>query len=152
MSEEKKLMAKIEQLEGEERIRALEKAIGLYEGEDEALPFIEKAIEYYKGTPEAIPFVDQAIKRRKESVKSTLTLSPILVVGGWVWSNWLMSFMWNIFPPTIGRYLLLYVIFDGIGMLAVSIGILFFGIGFPYYTYKFLGLKRLRRRLARLAG
>ena len=36
MSEEKELMAEIEQLEGEEWIRALEKAIGRYEGDDKA--------------------------------------------------------------------------------------------------------------------
>lgn len=152
MSEEKKLMAKIERLEGEERIRALEKAIGRYEGKDMALPFIEKAIEYYKGAPEAIPFVDQAIEERKRSMKSTLTASPVMVVAGWVWSNWVISFMWNIFPPTRAKYALGYMIFEGIGMLVVIFGILYFGIGFPYYIYKFLGLKRLRRRLARLAG
>lgn len=84
MSEENKRMDKIEQLEGEERIRALEKAIGRYEGREIALPFIEKAIEYYKGDPEAIPFVDQAIKWRKRSMEAMVIAAPILMVVGWV--------------------------------------------------------------------
>lgn len=45
-----------------------------------------------------------------------------------------------------------FMILDAIGKVVFIIGLLLLVIGFPYYLYKFLGLKMLRRRLARLAG
>ena len=148
--EEKRLMAEIEQLEGEERIRALENAIGHYEGDGKALPFIEKAIEYYEGDPEAIPFVDKAIELRKEDIKNTVIIAPILIVAGWVWSTYIVP--WLRFPTTRIKMVVGFWLWDLFGKLAFLLGLLVFAIGVPYFLYKFLGLKRLRRHLTLLAG
>lgn len=151
MSEEK-LIAQIEQLEGEARIRALEKVIRRNEGKDKALPFIEKAIEYYDGDPEAIPFVDKAIERRMEAVKEMVGMGPILMVGGWVWSTYFIPFVVRIFPTTRMNLVAGFWVLNAFGNLVFVIGLLYLTIGFPYYLYKFLGLKRFRHRLAQLAG
>ena len=148
--EEKAMMAIIDQLKGEERIRALEKVIGQYEGDDKALPFIECAIEYYEGDPEAIPFVDMAIELRKGSLQAMVIISPILMIGGWVWSTYVIP--WLRFPTTRMKMIVGFWIWDAIGRLAIILGLLLLVIGAPYFLYKFLGLKRLRRRLARLAS
>ncbi len=150
MSEEERLMAKIEQLEGEERLRALEKAIVRYEGKGKDLPFIEKAIEYYEGVPEAIPFVDKAIDLQKDNMVFSVIIGLILTVGGWVWFTYIVP--WLKYPSTRPKVVVGFMVVDAMGKLVFAIGLLFVAIGGPYYLYKFLGLKRLRRRLAQLAG
>ena len=55
-------------------------------------------MEYYKGDPKAIPFVDKAIELRKEDIKNTVIIAPILIVAGWVWSTYVVP--WLRFPTT----------------------------------------------------
>jgi len=43
-------------------------------------------------------------------------------------------------------------LWDLFGKLAFLLGLLIFVIGVPYFLFKFLGLKRLRRHLTLLAG
>jgi hypothetical protein len=141
-------MKEIEQLEGEEKIRALEKAIAQYEGDNKALQFIERAMEYYKGDPKAIPFVDKAIELRKEDIKTVFIIAPILIVAGWVWSSYIIP--WLRFPTRRMKLVVGFWLWDLFGKLAILVGLLIFVIGVPYFLYKYLGLKRLRHRLTQL--
>jgi hypothetical protein len=150
MREEERLMARIEKYKGVERIRALEKAIERYKEDSKALPFIDKAIEYYNEDPKAIPLIDKAIKIRKSDMQAFLVGGPILILAGWFVFFILVDFL---LPPSSWKTTKQaggYLVWKGIGGIALLLGIALIAIGIPHSGFKILKLKSLKRRLVKI--
>lgn len=142
-------MAEINLLEGDEKIKAIEKAIKIYEVDFQALSFAEKAIEFYKGDPKAIPFIDVAKKCRKNDFKMAIYLGPVLIVGALLFSGLIIPFLLSILPG-YGRLIIFSLIVDLVSAIALLIGTLVLVIGIPYYSFSLFKLNRMKRRLQKV--